>query len=263
MSKNLITIFVVLILVFSVGLVMAADDSLQKIKEEGKFVLGLDDNFPPMGFRDESGNIVGFDIDLAKEVANRMGVEVELKPVEWDGIIFSLKNGTIDVIWNGLTITEERAKQIAFSTPYLDNRQIIIVKKDSPINTKADLANKVVGLQLGSSSENALNSEPDVVETLKEVRQFSNNVEALMDLEIGRVDAVVVDEIVGRYYISKKPDVYRVLMENFGQEIYGVGLRMEDEAFLNELNRILDEMKADGTAKEISEKWFGEDIVKR
>jgi polar amino acid transport system substrate-binding protein len=120
-----------------------------------------------------------------------------------------------------------------------------------------------VGLQLGSSSENALNSEPDVVETLKEVRQFSNNVEALMDLEIGRVDAVVVDEIVGRYYISKKPDIYRVLEENLGQEIYGVGLRMEDEAFLNELNRILDEMKADGTAKEISEKWFGEDIMKR
>lgn len=267
MKKRIRSVLLVLLMLSIIcigsGLALAGDDSLERIKEKGKFIVGLDDNFPPMGFRDEKGDIVGFDIDLAKEAARKMGVEVEFKPVEWDGVIFSLKNGTIDVIWNGLTITEERAKQIAFTKPYLDNKQIIVVKKDSDINSKADLAGKTVGLQLGSSSQSALNSEPDVVESLKEVRTYPNNTEALMDLQIGRIDAVVVDEIVGRYYISKKPGVYRILGEDFGKESYGVGVRKEDTSFLAELNKILDEMKADGTAKEISEKWFGDDIVKR
>src|SRR6056297_3423883 len=207
-------------------------NSLEAIIEKGEFVLGLDDSFPPMGFRDDNGDIVGFDIDLAKETAKRMGVEVEFKPVEWDGILMSLKSGIIDVIWNGLTITEKRAKEISFSDVYLENSQIIVVQNDSEINTKADLDGKIVGLQLGSSSVSALNSEPEVVETLKEVRKFSNNTEALMDLQTGRINAVVVDEIVGRYYISKKPGVFRVLEENFGKETYGVGIRKEDVSFM-------------------------------
>lgn len=237
------------------------DKSLATVQEKGEFVVGLDDNFPPMGFVDESGEIVGFDIDLANEVAKRMGVKAVFKPCEWDGIILSLKNKDIDVIWNGLTITEQRQKEIAFSEVYIKNRQIIVVGQDSDINAKADLAGKVVGLQMGSSSEDALNNDAETVATLKEVRQFANNTEALMDLAAGRVDAVVVDEIVGRYYIEKKPEVYRVLEDNFGQEAYGVGIRMEDESFRAELDKVLNEMKADGTAAEISKKWFGEDII--
>lgn len=260
---TLFVLCLVMITVLGGVVVISADNSLQQIKEKGKFVVGLDDNFPPMGFRDEKGEIVGFDIDLAKEAASRMGVEVEFKPVEWDGIVFSLKNGVIDVVWNGMTITEERQKQIDFSKPYMDNRQIIVVQKDADINSKDSLSGKVVGLQLGSSSENALNSEPEVAKSLEEVRKYSNNTEALMDLQIGRIDAVVVDEIVGRYYISKRPDVYRVLDENFGSESYGVGIRSEDDSFRQELDKVLDEMKEDGTAKEISKKWFGTNVLNK
>jgi polar amino acid transport system substrate-binding protein len=238
-----------------------SDRSMKDIKKKGAFVLGLDDNFPPMGFRDPSGDIVGFDIDLAKEAAKRMGVKVELKPVAWDGIILSLNKKDIDVIWNGLTITDKRKEQIAFSKTYLENKQIIVVKGDSAIADKKALAGKVVGLQQGSSSEEALNSDAETAKSLKEVRKFPDNVVALMDLSAGRVDAVVVDEIVGRYYIAKKPNEYKILTDNFGQESYGVGLRQTDKSFLEALDKALDEIKKDGTGAEISKKWFGEDIL--
>ncbi|MBK5251676.1 MAG: amino acid ABC transporter substrate-binding protein [Peptostreptococcaceae bacterium] len=241
--------------------VVEAPDSLQAIMDKGEFVLGLDDSFPPMGFRDDNGEIVGFDIDLAKEVASRMGIEVVLKPVDWDGIALSLKNGDIDVIWNGLTITDERKETMGFTKPYLNNRQIIIVRLDSDIAAKADLEDKVVGVQLGSSSDIALNDEAAVAEKLKDIRKYSNNVEALLDLANEGTDAVVVDEIVGRYYIAKKPDMYKVLDDYFTDEEYGVAYRKEDTAFGEELDRILDEMKADGAADAISEEWFGEAIV--
>ncbi len=265
MKRNLLKVIgLVLIMALVMSLsVLAEDDSLARIKEEGKFVVGLDDTFAPMGFRDEDGNLVGFDIDLAKVAAERMGVEVEFKPVEWDGVILSLRSGMIDLIWNGMTITEERAAKINFTDPYMNNRQVIAVNKNSDIQTFSDLAGKIVGLQMGSSSFNALNDNEELLNSLKEVKQYATNAEALMDLQIGRIDAVVVDEMHGRYYyISKLPGVYRVLEEDLGWELYGVGVRKEDVSFLNELNRVMNEMKEDGTAEEISIKWFGENVVK-
>lgn len=237
------------------------DKSLEEIKQSGKLVLGLDDSFPPMGYTDENGEITGFDIDLAKEVTKRMGVELELKPIDWDGKILSLNNKDIDVIWNGLTITEERKEKIGFSKPYLKNRQIIIVNSNSDIETKADLADKIVAVQLGSSGQDALTADTETEKSLKEVRKFSNYTEALMDLKAERVDAVVIDEVVGRYYIAKKPGEYKVAKDDFGKEEYGIGFRKGDASFINEVDRILDEMKSDGTTAEISKKWFGEDIV--
>ncbi len=239
------------------------DSSLADVKKKGFFVLGLDDQFPPMGFREKGSNeIVGFDIDLAKEVAKRLGIKLQIKPVEWKGVVLSLKKGDIDLIWNGMTITPEREKQIAFSKPYLDNKQIIVVKKDSSIASKADLKGKIVGLQLGSSSEKALDSEPKVAKSLKEVKKYSNNVLALLDLASGRVDAVIVDEIVGRYYISKKGNIYKVLNDDFGREKYGIGFRQEDKSFVHAVNGALKDIKKDGTGAKISKKWFGADILK-
>jgi polar amino acid transport system substrate-binding protein len=238
------------------------DNSLAKVKEQGFFILGLDDEFPPMGFRGEENNeITGFDIDLAKEVAKRIGVEVQLKPVAWDGIIFSLNKGDIDVIWNGLTITDERKAKIGFSKAYLNNRQIIMVQKGSSVQSMADLKGKIIGLQMGSSSENALNGAEKFASTLKDVKKYENNALALLDLESGRIDGVVIDEIVGRYSSSKKPGVYRVLKDALGNEEYGIGFRKGDVSFKNEVDRVLDEMKKDGSAAEISKKWFGEDIL--
>jgi polar amino acid transport system substrate-binding protein len=237
------------------------ENSLNGIKDKGKFIVGLDDTFAPMGFRDEKGEIVGFDIDMAKEVAKRLGVSVEFKPVEWDGILLSLKSKDIDVIWNGLTITDERKQQIDFSKPYLENRQIIIVKSGSNIKSKSDLSGKIVGLQLGSSSEKALNSDETIANSLKELRKYSTNAEALLDLKNGRIDAVVADEVLGRYYIQKDPKAYVILDDDFGKEKYGVGIRKEDSDFKAAIDKALDEIKADGTADKISVKWFGKVIV--
>lgn len=241
----------------------ASSDSVQVIKEKGKFIVGLDDSFPPMGFRDEKGEIVGFDIDLAKEAAERMGVEVEFKPIDWDGVILSLYNKDIDVIWNGLTITEERKEKIGFTKAYLKNKQIIVTSVDSNIDKKSQLEDKIVGVQMGSSSDEALNKDKEIVESLKEIKKYPNNTDALLDLKSGRIDAVVLDEIVGRYYTSKKEGEYKILKDDFGGEEYGVGYRKEDESFGQALDKILDEMKEDGTADEISNKWFGEAIVEK
>lgn len=228
---------------------------------EDKFVVGLDDSFPPMGFRDENGEIVGFDIDLAKATAEEMGMDVEFKSVDWDGVLLSLKKGDIDVIWNGLTITEEREKEINFTEPYLANRQILVVKSDSEVSSKTDLKGKVLGLQLGSSSEKALASDDDFSSSLSEVTKYGNNTEALMDLSAGRVDAVLVDEIVGRYYMSKKEGEFKVLSEDLGEEDYAVGVRKEDEEFLKKLNEALSVVKSGEAGVDISEEWFGEDIL--
>lgn len=237
------------------------DKSWEEIKAKGYFTVGLDDSFPPMGFRDEKGEIVGFDIDLAKKAAEKMGVEVKFQPVVWSGVIMELDNKNIDLIWNGMTITDERKAKINFTKPYLANKQIIVVQKDSAVKSKADLAGKKIAIQAGSSSVDALKKDEATFKSLKELVEFPNNTEALMDLAAGRVDAVVVDEIVGRYYIAKKAELYSVLEDNFGSEEYGVGVRKSDEAFLTELQKAIDTMNADGSAKEISEKWFGADIV--
>ncbi len=241
----------------------AADKSWQEIKDQGYFTLGLDDAFPPMGFREEKTNeIVGFDIDLAKEAAKRMGVEVKFQPVIWDTVIEELNNGNIDVIWNGLSITPERQEKIAFTKAYIADKQIIVVKKDSKLSDKKALAGKKVGIQAASSAIAAVEKDAVTFKSLGELVQFDNNVDALLDLKSGRIDAVVVDEVVGRYYLAKHPDDYTVMKDNFGAEDFGVGLRKTDKTFLAELQKTLDAMKADGTSAKISEKWFGENIIK-
>ncbi|MGV8982561.1 amino acid ABC transporter substrate-binding protein [Clostridium sp.] len=261
--KLLIVTMLASIILTACGSTTSADNSLKDIQEKKELVIGLDDNFPPMGFRDKTGEIVGFDIDMAKEVGKRMGVKVTFKPVEWDGVILSLNNKDIDAIWNGLTITDKRKEQIAFSKVYLQNKQIIIVKNKSTISSKTDLKGKTVGLQMGSSSESALSSDSKLSDSLKEVKKYSNNTEALLDLNADRIDAVIVDEVVGRYYTNLKPGDYKVLNENLGVEDYGVGIRKTDAKLTAEIDKFLGEMKTDGTANTISQKWFGKDIINK
>ena len=227
-----------------------------------KIVIGLDDNFPPMGFRDAKTNeIVGFDIDLAREAGKRLGVVVEFKPIDWNAKEAELSGKRVDVLWNGLTITDKRKEKIAFTSPYLENRQIIVVTAKSPIKAKADLAGKVLGVQEGSSAVEAIEKDA-IAKKLKTVRKFGDNVAALMDLSAGRLDALVVDEVVGRYYITKKPGEYLVLEDHFGTEEYGVGMRKEDVELLGKLQKAMDDMKKDGAAARISTQWFGKNIVK-
>ena len=227
-----------------------------------KLVVGLDDNFPPMGFRDEKNELVGFDIDMAREAARRMGTDIEFKTIDWSAKEAELAGKRVDVLWNGLTITEERKKNIGFTAPYMENHQIVVVPANSPIKTKADLADKVVGAQDGSSAVDAVKKDDAVFKSFKQLKTFGDNVTALMDLTTGRLDAVVVDEVVGRYYVAKKPADYAIIDEHFGTEDYGVGVRKDDTDLNARLDKALDEMKQDGSAAKIATQWFGKDVTK-
>ncbi len=184
----------------------ASDDSWEYIKSKGTIIMGLDDAVPPMGFRDEDTNeIVGVDVDLAQEVAKRLGVELQLEPIDWNTKEASLDTKKIDIIWNGLTVTPERQEQMLFSASYLDNTQAIAVMQGSEITSKADLAGKKIGVQAGSSALESMEKDAIFAEIGEEnIQEYDTMLTALMDLKIGRIDAVVADETVVRYNISKQ-----------------------------------------------------------
>ena len=226
-----------------------------------KIVVGLDDTFAPLGFRDEEGNLQGVDVELMEAASEIIGIPFELQPIDWSMKETELANKNIDLIWNGYTITEERKEKVAFSQPYLNNRQVVVTMADSDINTLADLAGKTVAAQAESSAVDAINSKPEIAETFADLGEFETNDQCLIDLEAGRTDAVVADEVIIRYYVSKKgAENYKILEEDFGTEQYAVGVRQEDTALLEAVNAALDTLKENGTTKTISEKWFGSDI---
>ncbi len=181
--------------------ISADDKSLETVKTKGKLVLGLDENFPPMGFRDENGKIVGFDIDLATEVAKRMGVELVLQPIDWAAKEMELGTGNIDMIWNGMSVLPDRIEKMLLIKPYIANTQVIIVPEGSAIKTKADLKGKKLALQTGSTALDALNADRIAAE-VGQVVEFADNLSAFLDLKAGRVDAFVVDIVAGRYIIE-------------------------------------------------------------
>jgi len=259
MKKNVskkVKLAVLLILTAILAVGCAAQSSQPETEE---LIMGLDDTFAPMGFRDEKGELVGFDVDLANEVAERIGVTIKFQPIDWSMKETELNAGNIDLIWNGYTITAERQEKVAFTKPYLKNSQIIVTLADSDINTKVDLAGKNVAVQAESSALDAINSEPEVAESFGELVEFSTNNEAFSDLESGRTDALVVDEVNARYFMKQVgEEKYKVLDEDFGDEEYGIGLRKEDTELLKKINDAMDEMKKDGTYDAIYAKWFSE-----
>lgn len=240
----------------------SVDNSLKKVQEKGKFVLGLDDSFPPMGYRDENGEIVGFDIDTAREVCKRLGVELVTQPIDWAAKEQELQTGNIDCIWNGFTITPERLEAMTFSEPYLDNAQVAVVKISSPYTTLSDLKGKTIGVQAGSSAEDAIDDTEGFRESIKEVVEFADNLTALMDLEIGGVDAVIMDLLVANDNIARSgKGIFRILDEGLSTEEYGIGFRKGDIALRDAVQNALDEMASDGTLASIAVKWFGADIT--
>ena len=231
-------------------------------KEE--LVIGLDDTFVPMGFKDESGELVGFDVELAKAVGEKLGKKIKFQAINWSMKETELNDGNIDLIWNGYSINDERKEKVEFSNPYLNNRQVIITLAYSPINTKKDLEGKKVGAQDQSSSVDSVQADEDIESKFDggKLVTFETNNDALMDLEAGRLDAIVADEILARYYMKERGEnKYKVLDEDFGKEQYGVGIKKGDTTFLESFNKALKETIEDGTAGKISEKWFDKDIV--
>ncbi|MDC7236708.1 MAG: amino acid ABC transporter substrate-binding protein [Sphaerochaetaceae bacterium] len=263
--KKLLTVFVLAMFTLTTLAASGAkeaqgDLSLEKIMDRGSFVLGLDDAFPPMGFRDENNEIVGYDIDLAKEVFSRMGVDLILQPIDWSSKEQELATGNIDCIWNGFTITPEREEVILFTDPYLKNQQILVVKADSSYQSIVDVKGKVVGLQGGSSASDAMDSSPEFKDSLEEIIEFSDNLTALMDLEAGGVDAVLLDLFVANDNIQRSGKNFRILSGSLTEENYGIGFRKDDVALRDKVQAVLKDMAADGTIAAISTKWFGADI---
>ena len=185
------------------------DDSLQKIKDKGKLIVGLDVSLPPMGFRDDDGNITGFDVDLAKEVCSRMGVELVTEGIDWKIKESELNNGKIDVIWNGYTISDDRKAMVNMTDAYMGNRQVLVVMEGSPIKSADDLAGKRLTLQSGSTASDALDAFPDIKKSLAggEASKVGDNVTALLELSMGKCDAVLLDETVAKYYTSHMDQV--------------------------------------------------------
>lgn len=260
--KRIALFLFVIVSVFAllVGCSSSDSDSKTGTNDKDKLIIGIDDTFAPLGFRDENNEIVGFDIDMAKAAAEKMGVEVEIQPIDWKTKENELNSGRIDLIWNGYTITDERKEKVLFTKPYLKNSQVVVTLADSDLAKLDDLEGKVVGIQALSSAGDALNANP-VKDKIKELTEFDTNVLALTDLKAGRVDAVVIDEVVIDYFMTKEKDTFKLLDESLAPEEYAVGVKKGNEELLDKLQTALDEMNEDGTAAEISKKWFGEDKV--
>ncbi len=244
------------------GLVIAPATSAfaQEIDREEELTIGFDNTFAPFGFTNPEGENVGFDLDVAAEVFGRMEVEYEFQPIDWAMKETELNSGQIDAIWNGYSVTPEREEVVLFSSPYVQNRQVIIVKDESEVETKADLAGKIIATQEQSASLEAIMKEEDFASSIDGgvPVTYPTFVEVFADLDNGRVEAIVVDELMALYFLEQRGDAdqYRVLEENFGTEDYAVGFRQSDEAFVNDFNEVLAEVIEDGTFAEIQGKWF-------
>ncbi len=229
-------------------------------EEKEKFVVGFDAEFPPMGFMDDNGQYVGFDLDLAKEVANRLDYELVLQPIDWAAKDQELASGNIDCIWNGFTISG-REDSYTWSEPYMENDQVVVVNNGSGITTFDDLAGLTVAVQKDSSGLAALEDNQELTSTFGELIQEDSYLNALMDLESGSVDAIVMDEIVARYEIQTSGKDMIVLDGAIASEEYGVGFLLGNEELRDKVQGALDEMAADGTLTQISNTWFGYDVT--
>ena len=264
MKKIILPILIMLMLVTGcIG--KQGSDNVDDTKYDTKIIIGLDDHYAPIAFHDEKGELVGFDIDLAKEAAKRMGVQFEFKPIDWNKKREEITSGNVDILWNGTDITDERKEYMIFSKPYMDNRQILLVKigNEKNIRTVSALEGKVVGTQAGSSSENYINETAELRNSFSEFKTYLNFKEAFADLDSGAVDALICDELAARYELSKVPTKFEVVEVTIGPvcEI-GIGFRKKDTELRDRVQKVFDEMIKDGTARKISEHWFQADLIK-
>lgn len=259
--KKLIAL-VLMLMMATTGFAFAQDNSVENITGKGTFILGLDDSFPPMGYRNEQGEIVGFDIDVAKEVCKRLGVELVVQPIDWSAKELELSSGNIDCIWNGMSITPEREESMAMTFSYLNNQIMVYTKKDSGIAKLEDLAGKKVAVQSGSYAEEllAVDDYAELAGSFAETLAFDEYLTALMDLQQGGVDAVLIDKVVAEFRIANMDNVDLVGVIALEDDNYGIGFRKEDIALRDKVQEILIEMKKDGALAAISQTWFGEDI---
>ena len=231
-----------------------------KTTDGGTLIVGSDQDFPPMGFVGDDGEYTGFDLELAQEVAKRLGLEYKAQPIAWDSKDMELESGNIDCIWNGFTMTG-REDDYTWTEPYMANQQVFVVANDSDINSQADLAGKIVEVQADSSAEAALKEAPELTATFKELLTTADYNTAFMDLEQGAVDAIAMDVIVAGYQIQQRNADFKILDDSLSEEEYGVGFKKGNTELRDKVQSTLEEMAEDGTLQEVSEKWFSKDVT--
>lgn len=225
----------------------------------GKFTVGFDQEFPPMGFVGDDGQFTGFDLDLAKEVASRLGLEFVPQPINWDAKDMELDSGNIDCIWNGFTM-QGREDAYTWVGPYMANNQVFVVTADSDIASKADLAGKAVEVQKDSSGLAALQGDAELSASFGSMTEVADYNTALMDLESGACDAVCMDSIVAGYQIKSSGKDMKILDDTLAAEEYGIGFKKGEDELAKAVHDTLMEMKDDGTVAKISNDWFGSDV---
>lgn len=231
-----------------------------KTTDGGTLIVGFDQDFPPMGFVGDDGEYTGFDLELAQEVAKRLGLEYKAQPIAWDSKDMELESGNIDCIWNGFTMTG-REDDYTWTEPYMANQQVFVVANDSDISSQADLAGKIVEVQADSSAEAALKEVPELTATFKELLTTADYNTAFMDLEQGAVDAIAMDVIVAGYQIQQRNADFKILDDSLSEEEYGVGFKKGNTELRDKVQSTLEEMAEDGTLQEVSEKWFSKDVT--
>ena len=225
--------------------------------DDSTLIVGFDAEFPPYGYMDDNGSYVGFDLDLAQEVCDRNNWTLVKQPIDWDAKDSELDSGSIDCIWNGFTING-REDDYTWSEPYIDNKQVIVVRADSGINSLEDLKGKIVETQKDSSALAALEGDQkalaDTFQTLTQIADYNT---AFMDLESGACDAVAVDIGVGQYQISSKDNSadYKILDEEISSEQYGIGFKKGNDKLRDQIQATLNEMFEDGTVAKIAENY--------
>ncbi|MHC5375010.1 amino acid ABC transporter substrate-binding protein [Enterococcus sp. LJL120] len=268
-SKKIFASLLLLVLMVFLGscgiLKNTSGDTWETIQSSGKVTIGLDDTFVPMGFRDQDGYLVGFDVDLATAVFAEYGIEVDFQPIDWSLKEMELTNGTIDLIWNGYSVTPAREEKVLFSNTYMENDQVLITRKDSGITSFADMQGKVLGAQTGSSGYDAFTQQPEILKDLvadEDAVLYSSFNEAFIDLEHQRIDGLLIDHVYANYYLSQTGDLenYNLLEGGFVTEDFAVGARKTDTTLVAKINDALKALQSNGKFLEISDKWFGEDV---
>jgi len=245
---------------------LASKTTFRRLLGKDTLVVGIDEEFPPITFKDASGNFTGVDIDFANEFAKRAGIKVIFKPVEWDSIIPALISGNIDVVWSGMGITAERQQQVSFAVYSRDPKGVAFVLADSSIKSKYDLKGKIIAVQSGSYQETDLKAGKIITQnSWKEIRSMSTLPEAIIDLKLGRVDAVICSQDSASYYIEKTLDesaMFKIVDVGYEIGAGGVAFRKSDDQLRQEAQKIIDGIIRDGTASKITTKWFGMDKYK-
>ena len=241
-------------------------DNWDKYQQQKSITVGFDNTFVPMGFEEKNGNYAGFDIELAQYVSKKLGITVHFQPIDWDMKETELQNGTIDAIWNGYSATDERREKVAFTIPYMQNTQILVVKKTSGIHSVEDMKGKVLGAQNGSSGMLDFEEHPEVLKNRVkggDADQYQSVNEAIIDLKNNRIDALLIDRVYADYYLTTEgiADEYDTIPSGFESESFAVGVRPADKKLLEALNQAFKELYQEGIFQQISQKWFGEDVA--